>query len=202
TGVTPLAPQTSASAVPPSSQKLIVSLRCRRGRLTFRLRRRLRSRRCRCRIVTRRRCLLRRRAERRRLGKRPIEHRVLGARNRAVGEREGREEKHDRRTGRELGEEIPRTARSEQRRAAASAEHRSHLRAFAGLQQHDENQEHTSDQMNDGDDCDDHGRSYDRNSTIRAKDSTSKLAPPTSAPSTSGCAISESMLSGLTLPPY
>ena len=30
---------------------------------------------------------------------------------------------------------------------------------------------------------------------------TSRLAPPTSAPSTSGCAISSRMLSGLTLPP-
>ncbi len=40
------------------------------------------------------------------------------------------------------------------------------------------------------------------NRTMRANDSTLRLAPPTSTPSMSGWAISSSMLSGLTLPPY
>ena len=37
---------------------------------------------------------------------------------------------------------------------------------------------------------------------IAAKDSGSRLAPPTSAPSTSGCAISSAAFVGVTLPPY
>ena len=38
--------------------------------------------------------------------------------------------------------------------------------------------------------------------TIRANSSGSRLAPPTSAPSISGCAMNSRMLPGLTLPPY
>src|SRR5258708_5637958 len=38
--------------------------------------------------------------------------------------------------------------------------------------------------------------------TIDANESGSRLAPPTSAPSISGCAIKPRMLSGFTLPPY
>jgi len=38
--------------------------------------------------------------------------------------------------------------------------------------------------------------------TISEKESALRLAPPTKAPSTSGCFISSAALSGLTLPPY
>jgi len=38
--------------------------------------------------------------------------------------------------------------------------------------------------------------------TIEVKESTCRLAPPTKAPSMSGCFIKLSVLSGLTLPPY
>src|SRR6266496_4009010 len=38
--------------------------------------------------------------------------------------------------------------------------------------------------------------------TIKANSSGSRLAPPTSAPSISGCAMNSRMLPGLTLPPY
>mmetsp|Transcript_14984 Transcript_14984/g.38019 ORF Transcript_14984/g.38019 Transcript_14984/m.38019 type:complete len:241 (-) Transcript_14984:504-1226(-) len=46
------------------------------------------------------------------------------------------------------------------------------------------------------------GRSGGVNSQMRANLSESKLAPPTSAPSTSGISISASMSSGVTEPPY
>ena len=38
--------------------------------------------------------------------------------------------------------------------------------------------------------------------TIAAKSAALRLAPPTSAPSISGCDINSTMLAGLTLPPY
>ena len=42
---------------------------------------------------------------------------------------------------------------------------------------------------------------YDVKFTMEAKDFASRLAPPTSAPSSSSCAINPLMLSGFTLPP-
>src|SRR5207253_5246836 len=43
---------------------------------------------------------------------------------------------------------------------------------------------------------------HQRYLTISAKSSGSRLAPPTSAPSISGCAMKSRMLPGVTLPPY
>ena len=94
--------------------------------------------------------------------------------------------KTDRADLREQGEKIARAAASEHRRTRAAAEHRAHFGALAPLQQNHGDQEDTNDDVQDGEGCD-HWILWLWKCTMRAKASGSRLAPPTRAPSMSGC---------------
>src|SRR5262249_32171205 len=99
--------------------------------------------------------------------------------------------------------------RTERRLAAAAAEGRSHVPP-ALLQQDDRQQQQANNYIERREQIvENHvvSRNPDYSAagrllvTIATKLRTSKLAPPTSAPSTSGSAIKSRILSGLTLPP-
>src|SRR5690606_16525886 len=93
-----------------------------------------------------------------------------------------------------------RAAAAEHGVAGAAAEHRADVGALAVLQQHDDDQHQAHHHVEHGEE--DRHPEPSPASTMRANDSGSRLAPPTSAPSTSGCANSSAAFSGFTEPPY
>src|SRR5262249_49695373 len=138
-----------------------------------------------------------------RRGRQPLEQTRPRRRRLAVGEEERRQHEDDGGRGGEAREEVASASGAEERLAAA-AEDGAHVGALAGLKQDDDDQEEAGQEVNDRDDVVQQ-RAHPRDSsnlTMRSNPPTSRLAPPTSAPSMSGWAISASMLSGLTLPPY
>src|SRR5690606_23759747 len=93
--------------------------------------------------------------------------------------------------------------------ALAAAEGRADAAGVALAEQHEHDQRHGVDHEHDGKNRKQGGVSGGQchfislaASSIARRLSSSRLAPPTSTPSTSGCDISSSALSGLTLPPY
>src|SRR5262249_3281749 len=89
---------------------------------------------------------------------------------------------------------------------APSAEDGAHVGALARLEQDDDDQEEARQHVDRGDDVIDQDACHLVSSaywycTIRVNAAGSRLAPPTSAPSMWGSAMSASMLSGFTLPP-
>ena len=82
--------------------------------------------------------------------------------------------------------------------APAAAEAAAHAAALTGLEQDHEDQEDADDDVEDGDEGDQRSAPF----TMARKSSALRLAPPTSAPSTSGWAMSSAAFSGFTEPPY
>ena len=102
-----------------------------------------------------------------------------------------REQEDDRGDRRQPRQEVARARRAEDRLAAAAAAERdAHAAALAGLQQHDEDQEEADDDVNDGEE-----RDHDVGALLYFTISNERHpavsdAPPTSAPSMSGWAMS------------
>ena len=132
------------------------------------------------------------------LGLQPLEPlRILLAR--VVREHQRGDHEEDRRDRRQAGEEVAGARRAEHGlAAAAAAEGDAHAAAFSGLQQHDEDQEHTDEDVDDGEKGI-HG--VEPSLTRRTNDSADSDAPPTRPPSTSASAIRARTLSGFMLPP-
>src|SRR5581483_861011 len=143
-----LAPQTSAS----TNSAILASEGMFPYLLLLRRRSRLRGRRLRGRRTRNR---LRRRSgyRLRRFRRGGLAPRVEDARRRVpagkISQRQRRDHENDRHSGREPREKIPRAAAAEDRRAGA-AEDGAHLRAFAGLQEHDQDEADADDNMDNG----------------------------------------------------
>src|SRR5580704_14082360 len=144
---------------------------------------------------------------------------------RAQHERQGTNHEHDGAPRGGLRENCSGSARTESGLAACASERASEVSGLAALQEnddyqneavhHEENREQRACPAKPDDD--DRQTNQNGNSplhatwhfylpaqslTMLANDLASRLAPPTSAPSISSCAINPCILSGLTLPPY